>query len=155
MDQIQTGRFIAELRKENKMTQTELGEKVGVTNKTVSRWENGNYMPDISLLPALSSELGVSINELISGRRFDREEFKQSADDNLMVSFTRIKNFKRQKKLMDFFTGGGTGLVIGCLFSPDSVQRTAVIVIGIIMIAAGQLLQSRFNHYFLGKMETK
>ena len=47
MDQMKTGKFIAALRKEKGMTQEKLGEKLGVTNKTVSRWENGNYMPDI------------------------------------------------------------------------------------------------------------
>ena len=47
MDQIKIGKFIAALRKDKGMTQEQLGEKLGVTNKTVSRWENGNYMPDV------------------------------------------------------------------------------------------------------------
>ena len=67
MDQIKMGKFIAALRKEKGLTQEKLGEKLGVTNKTVSRWENGNYMPDVEMLSLLSEEFGVSINELISG----------------------------------------------------------------------------------------
>ena len=58
MNQEKIGKFIAHLRKEKKMTQQELGEKLGVTNKTISRWENGDYMPD---LKPLSKELSISI----------------------------------------------------------------------------------------------
>ena len=53
MDQIKVGKFIAMLRKEQGLTQEALGQKLGVTNKTVSRWETGNYMPDIELLVPL------------------------------------------------------------------------------------------------------
>ena len=53
MDQIKIGRFIAALRKESGLTQEQLGEKLGVTNKTISRWENGNYMPDVEMLSLL------------------------------------------------------------------------------------------------------
>jgi len=61
VNQEKIGKFIAHLRKEKKMTQQELGEKLGVTNKTISRWGNGDYMPDLSLLKPLSKELSISI----------------------------------------------------------------------------------------------
>lgn len=67
MDQIKTGKFIAELRRKNKLTQEELGRKLGVSNKTVSRWENGNYMPDIEALRLLAKEFSVSMEELLDG----------------------------------------------------------------------------------------
>lgn len=86
MDQIKTGKFIATLRKEKELTQEQLGEKLGVTNKTISRWENGNYMPDIEMLSLLSKEFDVSINELISGERFLEEDFKKVADNNLVMA---------------------------------------------------------------------
>lgn len=86
MDQIKTGKFIATLRKEKDLTQEQLGEKLGVTNKTISRWENGNYMPDIEILSLLSKEFDVSINELISGERFLEEDFKKAADNNLVTA---------------------------------------------------------------------
>lgn len=84
MDPIKIGKFIAALRKEKGLTQEQLGEKLGVTNKTISRWENGNYMPDVEMLSLLSKEFGVSINELISGERLDAEDFKKAADSNLV-----------------------------------------------------------------------
>ena len=69
MDQVKIGKFIAKLRNENNLTQEALGEKLGVTNKTISRWENGHYLPDIEMLQLLSKEFNVSINELITGER--------------------------------------------------------------------------------------
>ena len=86
MDQIKIGKFIAVLRKEKGLTQEQLGEKLGVTNKTISRWENGNYMPDVEMLTLLSKEFGVSINELISGERLLAEDFKKAADNNLVTA---------------------------------------------------------------------
>lgn len=86
MDQIKTGKFIATLRKEKELSQEHLGEKLGVTNKTISRWENDNYMTDIEMLSLLSKEFDVSINELISGERFFEEDFKKAADNNLVMA---------------------------------------------------------------------
>lgn len=104
MDQIKTGKFIATLRKEKDLTQEQLGEKLGVTNKTISRWENGNYMLDIEMLSLLSKEFDVSINELISGERLLLDDFKKAADNNLVTAlnnsiFTlkeRIAFFKKK-----------------------------------------------------------
>ena len=62
-----------------------MGEKLGVTNKTVSRWEHGNYMPDVEMLQLLSQAFGVSINELLSGERLTDEEFRKRADENLIA----------------------------------------------------------------------
>ena len=83
MDMIKTGAFIAELRHQRGLTQQQLGELVGATNKTVSRWETGTYMPPIESLEALSKELGVTVNELIAGERLSEPEFREKADENV------------------------------------------------------------------------
>lgn len=101
MDQIKTGKFIATLRKEKELTQEQLGEKLGVTNKTISRWENGNYMPDIQILSLLSKEFDVSINELISGERFLEEDFKKAADNNLVMALNS-STFTLKEKIAFF-----------------------------------------------------
>ena len=67
MDVQKFGRFISQKRKEKKMTQMQMGEKLGVTGKTISRWENGNYMPDIALLIPIADLLDVTVNELLNG----------------------------------------------------------------------------------------
>ena len=101
MDQIKIGKFIAALRKDKGLTQEQLGEKLGVTNKTISRWENGNYMPDVEMLPLLSKEFGVSINELISGERLWAEDFKKAADDNLVTALNN-STFTLKEKIVFF-----------------------------------------------------
>ena len=60
MDQVKIGKFIAELRRRAGLTQEALGEKIGVTNKTISRWENGDYMPNIEMLQLLAEEFSIS-----------------------------------------------------------------------------------------------
>ena len=83
MDLIRFGSFLAQLRREKGLTQQALGERLGVTNKTVSRWETGCYLPDVEMLSLLSKEFGVSIHELVAGERLAAEEFKEAADANL------------------------------------------------------------------------
>jgi Predicted transcriptional regulators len=84
MDQVKIGEFISELRHDVGMTQEALGQKIGVTNKTVSRWENGNYMPDIEMLKLLSDIFHISINELLCGERLNDDNFREKADRNLV-----------------------------------------------------------------------
>lgn len=99
MDQIKIGKFIAELRKSNNWTQQQLGDKIGVTNKTISRWENGNYMPDIEMLQILSQLFNVSINELLAGQKLDDKEFRKSADENILaVSKQSVFSFEEKKQ---------------------------------------------------------
>lgn len=101
MDLLKTGKFIAELRKENGLTQEQLGDKVGVTNKTVSRWETGNYLPPADALVIMSELFGVSINDLLSGKRLAQEEYKQAAEDNLRQTI-QSSSFTLKEKI-DFF----------------------------------------------------
>lgn len=85
MDQAKIGKFIGELRKEKKLKQAELAEKLGVTSKTVSRWETGKYMPDLSLFTDISQILGVTINELLQGERLikKKKQFKYRNRDKI------------------------------------------------------------------------
>ena len=101
MNQAKVGKFIAALRKEQGLTQEALGRKVGVSNKTVSRWENGNYMPDIELLVPLGEVLGVSVNELLAGERLNDEQFRKQADENL-VTAVRESSFDLKERT-EFF----------------------------------------------------
>ena len=86
MDMVKMGSFLAELRKENNLTQAELGEKLGVTNKTISRWETGNYMPPVEMLEELSNMYGMTINELLSGKKLSTEEYKEMAETNIKAT---------------------------------------------------------------------
>ncbi len=83
MDIIKIGNFLAELRKEQNLTQEDLGEKIGVTNKTISRWENGNYLPPVEMLKELSEIYAVSINELLCGERIEKEQYQVKAEETI------------------------------------------------------------------------
>ncbi|WP_290759754.1 helix-turn-helix domain-containing protein [Anaerostipes sp.] len=155
MDQKKIGEFIALLRKERGITQAELGEKIGVTNKTISRWENGNYMPDISTMMSLCNEFKINMNELLSGQRLDNDEFRVKADDNVIDSLKREKNVWKKKKLMDFLEGGGTGILVSIIFSPNTPRRTAVFIIGLVMLCAGRYYRSKYEQYILQRTEDK
>ena len=82
MERVRIGRFLAELRHGEKMTQEALAEKVGVTNKTISRWENGNYMPDIEMLQFIGQVFDVSMDELLAGRRLSEKGCRTQKDQN-------------------------------------------------------------------------
>ena len=83
MDLINTGKFIADLRKEKWLTQAQLGERIGVTNKTISRWETGVYLPPADALLALGELFNVSVNEILSGKRLTETDYKEAAEENL------------------------------------------------------------------------
>ncbi len=96
MDQAKIGAFIAALRREKSWTQEELGERLGVTNKTISRWENGNYMPSVEMLTLLGKEFGVTLNELLEGRKLGEADFRAAADEKLAQAMARSgERFRR------------------------------------------------------------
>ena len=95
MDQERIGKFILELRKEKKMTQQELADKIGVTDRAISKWENGRGMPDLSLMKPLCDELGISINELISGEKINKKEYQDRFEENI---FNTINYSQKQIK---------------------------------------------------------
>ena len=82
MDQRKIGIFMAQLRKQKGWTQMQLAELLGVTNKTVSRWETGHYMPDLATLPLLCQLLEISINEFLAGERLQESTFSSACRRN-------------------------------------------------------------------------
>lgn len=96
MNQIVIGNFIKECRKELKMTQNELADKLSISFKTVSKWECGKGLPDLSLMLPLCNELHISVNELLSGCHIQKEKYIEKAEENLLDVFNeRRKNKKR------------------------------------------------------------
>ena len=91
MDKNITGRFIAELRKQKGFTQKELAEKLIVTDKAISRWETGKGLPDTSLLKPLGDVLGVSVTELLSGKKIEEVDMKERADNIILEALNYSK----------------------------------------------------------------
>ena len=84
MNQIEIGKFIAECRRNKKMTQNQLAEMLNTTNKSVSKWENGSCLPDASQYKPLCDVLGITVNELFAGHRIKNEDYQRTADENLL-----------------------------------------------------------------------
>lgn len=97
MNQEKIGKFISERRKAKKLTQSELGSIVGVSDKSVSKWENGKCMPDLSLFPELCKALGITINDLMSGEKVDDKDYINTLEENIVKLADSIKKQKRKK----------------------------------------------------------
>ncbi len=104
-----TGAFIAQLRKENNLTQKELAEKINVTDKAVSRWETGKGFPEVSLLIPLSDALDISVNELLTGERIEKEKIIDNSNKIIVETITKTNN--------DISTTGKLILSYSALFS--------------------------------------
>lgn len=98
MDQIKIGNFISFLRKEQNLTQRELAERLGVTDRAVSKWENGRGLPDLSLLVPLCEALRISVNELLCGERIEREDLPEKAQDIVLDALTDSQKRVRHTK---------------------------------------------------------
>ena len=94
MDQTRIGTFIAVLRKEKGLTQKELAEQIGISDKTVSKWETGNGMPDIAYLSPLCEVLDINVNELLSGEKLPSEEYLGKAEENMKHLMQENQNNK-------------------------------------------------------------
>ncbi len=107
LNQEKTGRFIAEMRRQQNLTQRQLAEQVGVSDKTVSKWENGRSMPDNAILLDVCLILNISVNELLSGERFSEEKYVHMAEEN-MIELVRESEYHKQK---------GNWTIAGTVFS--------------------------------------
>lgn len=116
MNQEQIGKFIKSLRESNHLTQEQLAEELGLTDKSISRWEHGKTMPDISLLCPLSETLGVSVQELLNGRKMTKEELlelKGTIED--LVEYESNQRIKKETKTNKYIIVGNLVLILALL----------------------------------------
>ena len=108
MNQEKIGKFIAKLRKQKKLTQEQLAEKLGITKNAVSKWERGLGLMDLSLLKPLSHILEVSVTEILNGERFTKEEIDSKSEETLIdtldYSAKEIKKVKKNKFIIILLT---------------------------------------------------
>ena len=109
MDQTKIGKFILDCRKEKGLTQEQLAEKIGVTSKSISRWENGNTMPDYSLLKDLCNELDITVNELLSGEKIKKNDYLNKSEENLV---NLRKQIDKRKKILTIISYIITSIII-------------------------------------------
>lgn len=143
MDTQKIGKFLKLLRTQHNMTQEQLGEKLGVTNKTISRWETGNYLPSIDCLKLMSEMYQISINEILSGETLKSDEFKAAAEANITLALKqREKEDKRFENIMTVLVLLTSAIGCALLFlMPDNfdskINELAVIlmIVGLVFIA--------------------
>ena len=110
---IEIGKFIAKCRKEKKLTQTQLAEKLNITDRAVSKWETGKSMPDSSIMLELCEILGITVNELLSGKKVDMESYEKKADENLIALKRKAENNMKKNVVISILFS--TTLLIGIM----------------------------------------
>ncbi|MBR3868959.1 MAG: helix-turn-helix transcriptional regulator [Clostridia bacterium] len=123
MDVVKIGAFIKVQRTELNMTQKDLAEKIGCTDKAISRWETGKGMPDSSFLVPLAGILGITVNELLTGEKIPEETFTQKSDDNLVEAVQKTETTIKKGKTVKFFL---IVAVVFCVFSISFLIKTVI-----------------------------
>ena len=144
MDQIKIGKFIAECRKKNKLTQMQLAEKLNITDRAISKWENGRSLPDSSIMLELCNELKISVNELLSGEAIDMKEYDKKSEE-LLLELAKQDELKNKKLMTSMWTILITSAIfyIGILLlavntlEEGILLRTIICVSTIIFVIAG------------------
>lgn len=142
MDQIMTGRLIAQRRKARGLTQRQLADALRISDKTVSKWECGKGFPEVSLMMPLCEALGVTVNDLLSGRRVEKEEYQTTAERNMMTLMAENAENKRLAALSAVCGAISViavcSLVMNAAFLPlPTAARIALIALAAVTGAAG------------------
>lgn len=136
MDSEKTGAFIAKTRGELRLTQKELADRIGVTDKAVSKWETGRGFPDVGVLEILAKELGVSVTELMNGERFDPYDPEKavSQTDSAVMATLRYVHQMSRKTIGVIVIITGTCLCLAPLVMAGAGASFLISVLGIFVI---------------------
>ena len=141
MNQEKIGKFILECRKNKKMTQSELAEKLGVTDKSIGNWENGRNMPDLSLFKPLCDALSITINDLLSGEKISKEEYQEKFEENIVntidYSTKKIGKYHNIISLLFVIFGLFVSISAISIFPSESSWGSIYSVIGVIIFVIG------------------
>lgn len=147
MNQEKIGKFIAACRKKKKMTQNELGELLGVTEKSISNWENGRNMPDLSLFKPLCDALNITINDLMSGEKIEKKKYQEKFEENIVntidFSTKKLNKYSGIISLILIIFGLFISLSAIMIFPSESSWGSIYSVFGIIIFMIGM---TRITH---------
>lgn len=143
MDQIKIGKFIAQRRKNAGLTQIQLAEKLGITDRAVSKWENGKAMPDSSIMLELCDLLKITVNDLLSGEVVTMENYNKELENNLIEMIKQKEQADKRLLSVEVFIGiTATVVLFALIFVAAFVQmsnglRITLIVFGFVLFLAG------------------
>lgn len=142
MDQIKIGKFIAETRKLQKLTQKQLADTLSISDKTVSKWECGKGLPEVSLMLPLCNTLNITVNDLLSGEKVAEVNYQKKAEENMM---NLVKENEENKKRMVISVVCGvitiiavcSLIVIASYIEMPTIARVGIIVFAFTTAIAG------------------
>ena len=137
------GNQILNIRKEKQLTQEEFGKLFHVTRQTVSNLENEKSYPDLQMLIDISNQFEISLDTIKEDSKMVKTIDKERV----------LGKIKKEKSIIEFFTGAGTGIIVACLLSPDSIRRTVAIIVGLVMIGIGWYKKTRYDNKVFRYME--
>lgn len=143
MDQVKIGKFIADCRRKANLTQLQLAEKLGITDRAISKWETGKSLPDSSIMVELCGTLGITVNDLLSGEVVTMEHYNKELEKNLLeLVKEKEKADKRLLSAESFIGVTATVVLFASIFLAAFVEisnglRISLIVIGFVLFLAG------------------
>lgn len=152
MNQEKIGKFIAECRKEAGFTQASLGEKLGITDRAVSKWENGKSMPDISIMMELCELLNINVNELLTGERLSMENYKLKAEENLLELQKQEELNNKKLLMLETVIGYSSSIaflvmIFAASFAVENIWwRLVLIVAGMAIFVVGVIYAIKLEH---------
>ena len=153
MDQTAIGKFISQCRKEKHLTQAQLAERLGVSDRAVSKWETGRSMPDVSIMLDLCEQIDISVNDLLNARRITMENYKEIAEKTLLEMREREEQSARKMLSLEWVIAFiATFAMLGFIMLAAFVDmpnwlRGVIICAGILIFAVGM--------FFALKIETE
>lgn len=160
MEQQKIGKFIHDLRKEKELTQKQLAAQVGVSDKTISKWETGRGIPDTAIMNELCQVLGISINELLSGERLSVDTYNGKAEENMvnLLKDTEKQNEKKKWSLVNIVLNLLWILLLGFMISilgmggPQILwfidMPSLILIVGFLILGLG--IGGQMKYFWLG-----
>ena len=142
MDQVKIGKFIAQMRKEQNLTQRGLADKLSISDKTVSKWERGRGLPEVSLMLPLCGALGITVNDLLTGQRVAEADYQTRAEENMM-NLLRENAENKKRMALSVICGCVTVIAVCALVALASFLevaagwRVALLALALLTAAAG------------------
>ena len=143
MDQLKIGKFIAECRKKENLTQMQLAEKLNITDRAVSKWETGKAMPDSSIMLELCDALKITVNDLLSGEVVTMDNYNKELENNLLDMIKQKEQADKRLLSVEVFIGiTATIVLFALIFVAAFIQmetwlKISLIVFGFILFLAG------------------
>lgn len=165
MNQVKIGKFIAECRKNKKLTQAQLAEKLNITDRAISKWKTGNGMPDSSIMLDLCSELGITVNELLYGEVIQMENYNLKAEENLLEMKKQKEDADEKMLKLEWVIGYISSIsfliliFVASFIEMPAVVRILLIIFGSIVFVVGIVnclkIEQTAGYYECGKCHFK